>query len=58
MNAFAGRILTDFGEEFKVLEKNSEEIPEVMIHHIIKSETEGEEGISIVKLIEGFKHQF
>jgi len=56
VNAFAARILTDFGEEFKVIEKNSEEISDVMIHEITKSTDE--EGIAIVKLIEGFKHQF
>jgi hypothetical protein len=42
--------MTDFGEQFTVLEQNSEEIPDVMIHDI---SSEG-----VVKLIEGFRHQF
>jgi hypothetical protein len=54
VNACSARILTDFGEKFKVLEENSEEIPDVMIHSI--SATPEKEGIATVKLIDGFKH--
>lgn len=46
--------MTDFGEQFKVLEQNSEEIAEVMIQNI--SSESG--GLTVVKLVEGFKHQF
>ena len=49
----SARIMTDFGEQFKVLEQNSEEIAEVMIQNI---SSEGDH--TVVKLVEGFKHQF
>jgi len=49
----SARIMTDFGEQFKVLEQNSEEIPDVMIQNVFS-----EEGKTVVKLVEGFRHQF
>jgi hypothetical protein len=49
-----GRVFNDFGNNFKVLEQNSEEIPDVMINKI---ETK-DESTATIKLIEGFKHQF
>lgn len=51
------KILTDFGESFKVIEQNSEEIADVMIESI--SETKDKkEGHALIVLKEGYKHQF
>mmetsp|Transcript_13543 Transcript_13543/g.21101 ORF Transcript_13543/g.21101 Transcript_13543/m.21101 type:complete len:538 (-) Transcript_13543:1805-3418(-) len=46
-------VQTDFGEEFKILESTSEEIPDVMIERITPKDQEAE-----VKLVEGFIHHF
>ena len=56
VNACTAKILTDFGEKFKVLEQNSEEVPDVMIQAI--TSPEDEEGVATIKLIEGFKHPY
>jgi len=50
----SAKILSDFGEEFKVLDQNSEEIVDVMIQTIGEKDKE----TATVKLIEGFDHQF
>ena len=49
------KILTDFGESFKVIEQNSEEIADVMIENIGET-TDKKEGHALVILKEGYKH--
>lgn len=47
-----GRVFCDFGDKFEVLDKNGEELQEVMIGEI-SNETEG-----VVTLLKGHKHKF
>ena len=54
MAGCSAKILSDFGEEFKVLDQNSEEIVDVMIQAIGQKDKE----TTTIKLIEGFDHQF
>jgi hypothetical protein len=46
------RIFNDFGSEFVILDKNGEELQEVMIENI----SNAEEGV--VTLLPGFKNKF
>ena len=54
-NGLFGRVFNDFGEEFCVLDKDGEELQEVMIKDI--SYNEKKDG-TVVTLLEGFKHRF
>jgi molybdopterin/thiamine biosynthesis adenylyltransferase len=49
----SAKILTDFGESFKVIEQNSEEIPDVMIDSITATE---DKDFALFTLKEGYKH--
>jgi hypothetical protein len=54
-NGLFGRVFNDFGESFTVLDKDGEELQEVMIKDISwddKSEA------TVVTLLEGFKHKY
>ena len=46
-------IFTDFGSKFTVVEPSSEEVVDVIVHSIDLHK----EGTSLVKLLEGTKHQ-
>ena len=52
-NGLFGKIFTDFGAEFTVIDKDGEELQEVMIKNIAYDE---EKDATIVTLLEGFKH--
>lgn len=52
-NGLFGRIFNDFGEDFVVLDKDGEELQEVMIKDISV-----QDGQTVVTLLEGFKHRF
>lgn len=49
-NSVYGRIINDFGAEFKVIDKNGEDIPDVLIKSI--------SGEGVVELLDGQRSQF
>lgn len=54
-NGLFGKVFNDFGPEFTVLDKDGEELQEVMIKDISYSE---ERQATVVTLLDGFKHRF
>lgn len=54
-NGLFGKVFTDFGPEFTVMDKDGEELQEVMIKNIAYDE---EKEYTVVTLLEGFKHKF
>jgi len=54
-NGLFGKVFNDFGAEFLVLDKDGEELQEVMIKDISFDDATQ---TTVVKLLDGFKHRF
>ena len=54
-NGLFGKVFNDFGEEFLVLDKDGEELQEVMIKDISYDEIKSS---TVVTLLPGFKHKY
>ena len=54
-NGLFGKVFNDFGPEFTVMDKDGEELQEVMIKNIEYNEKKDQ---TVVTLLEGFKHKF
>ncbi len=54
-NGLFGKVFNDFGSEFTVMDKDGEELQEVMIKNIEYNEKKDQ---TVVTLLEGFKHKF